>query len=126
MPPRRGYGKKQATPRRLKGLAKAMDQAGVAWDEKEAARIRQETRPESSRTERWKDRQSDGEDPAAITTDWMPLSALIGTAGAGGFGYFVGESALAPYPHPSHWIAAVMAGFVGYASGFIWHRIRGF
>lgn len=124
MPPRRTYSKKQATPRRLKGMAKAMEQAGVNWDENAATRVRQETKREPPRTERREERNEQAR--PAITTDWMPLSALVGAVGAGGVGYLVGESALAPYPHPSHWIAAVTAGFVGYAGGFVWHRLRGF
>lgn len=125
MPSRRSHGKKQQ-PRPRRGLAKAMDQAGVAWDEREATRIRQETRSESAPAKRREERKVKDQSPLDITTDWMPLSALIGAVGAGGLGYFVGESALAPYPHPSHWIAAAMAGFLGYLGGFMWHRMRGF
>lgn len=126
MAPRRGYGKKQATPRRLKGMAKAMEQAGVEWDEKSAARIRQETKRESAVIEHREERHLNEQARPVITTDWMPLPALMGAVGAGGPGYFVGESALATYLHPSHWIAAAMAGFVGCTGGFIWHRMRGF
>lgn len=126
MPPRRGHTKNQVRPRRLKGLAKAMDQAGVAWDEEEATKIRLETRRDAARTEYREERLFNEQERPVTTTDWMPLTAFLGAFGAGGLGYFIGESALAPYPHPSHWIAAVMAGFVGYAGGFMWHRIRGF
>lgn len=126
MPPRRASGRKQPTPRRLKGLARAMEQAGVEWDERRAAEVKREvsrrvqpdpeTPPTSRRTA----------DPSRPTTDFFPVPAFLGALLVGGFGYFLGEAALAPYPHPSHWIAAAMAGFLGYVGGFIWHQMRGF
>lgn len=124
MPPRKGLGKKPATPRRLKGMAKAMEQAGVEWDEKAATRLRQEVSSGPAEITRREERDVKGQD--APSTDWMPVSALIAMFGVGGLGYFVGESALAPYPHPSHWIAAAMAGSIGYVGGFIWYRMRSF
>ena len=127
MPPRRSFGKKQATPRRLKGLAKAMEQAGVEWDEKRAAEVRREVsrrvRPDSGTMPRSVETATGLPEPS---TDWLPLPAFLGALLVGGVGYFVGKAALAPYPHSSHWIAAVMAGFAGYVGGFIWHRLRGF
>lgn len=124
MPPRKGPGKKPATSRRLKGMAKAMEQAGVEWDEKAATRLRQEASHGPAEITRREERDVKGQD--APSTDWMPVSALIAMFGVGGLGYFIGESALAPYPHPAHWIAAAMAGSIGYVGGFIWYRMRSF
>lgn len=125
VPPRKAYGKNQATPRRLKGLAKAMEQAGVEWDEKRAVEIRSEAsrrvRPHLEEMSRSLSSAADLPEPS---TEWFPLPAFLGALLAGGVGYFIGEAALAPYAHPSHWIAAVMAAFFGYAAGFVWQQLR--
>lgn len=108
-------------------MAKAMEQAGVKWDEKQAAEVRRDVsrkeRPDTQITSHPVEKNTGSQQPP---TDWVPLPAFLGALIAGGLGYFIGEASLAPYPHPSHWIAAAMAGFLGYAGGFIWHQTRGY
>lgn len=126
MPKSKRIWKPSSKPR-LKGLAKAMTQAGVEWDERKAELIRREV-SHRTRGETEASKEPDrGPQPGPLpATDWMPLPAVLGALLVGGFGYFAGEAALAPYPHPSHWIAAGLAGIFGYVGGVVWHQLRGY
>ena len=45
----------------------------------------------------------------------------------GGFflGYVIGRIALNGYPHPWHWLSALVGGAAGCLAGWIWYRARG-
>lgn len=123
---RRNFGR-QRPQRRLKGIAKAMSQAGVEWDERQAERIRgPESVGRAADRRRTKSSQPEQSKPAGPATDWMPLPALMAMLFAGLIGYFAAEASLAAYPHPAHWVATVSIGLVGYGGGLVWHRIRGY
>ena len=73
---RRGWG--QPPPRRLKGVAKAMTQAGVQWDPKEAAQLRQETSAAGRPSDQSRSRAGRlPAQPATPQRDWMPITAFL-------------------------------------------------
>jgi|GEM_PF-6957160 len=119
---------RQQRPRpRLKGIAKAMAQAGVEWDPKVGAqRHRQSGHATARRPVQFGPRSERPlATPATPQADLLPLSALAAMLVVGLVGYFVAEFSLGSFPHPLHWLATAVVALLGYAGGLVWHRIRG-
>ena len=121
---KRRPSRKQATPRRLKGTAKAMAQAGVEWDEERAMRIRRQARREAAQSGGRERPEFSKPQRAMATTDWTPFPVLIVGFFAGFVGYFAAEASLHGRPHPLHWVVTLLAGLAGYGGGMLWYRLR--
>lgn len=51
---------------------------------------------------------------------------MAGLAGAAFPAYFVAEAAIGGPAHPLHWLAALIAGAIGYVGGLVFYRRRGY
>ncbi|MCF6277495.1 MAG: hypothetical protein L3J16_01940 [Anaerolineales bacterium] len=61
---------------------------------------------------------------AAKNNEW-PAVVYFSIFGMTIFGYTLGRIALNAYPHPYHWLSALVGGALGLPFGWLWYRTRG-
>ena len=57
--------------------------------------------------------------------EW-PVIVYMWVAGLALFGYLIAESVFrTTWPHPIHWLSALVGGILGIGVGWLWYRWRG-
>lgn len=60
-----------------------------------------------------------------VSTDWLPVVALLGVALGFFTAYLGAESIMSSHVHPLHWLVAFAGGVAGYLAGMLWYWRRG-